>query len=350
MPDLTKLRYESVKKEDAHAQPDLGDYADVDRNLWKSLLIGFLTTLFAVTFSFIVKDFFFYKAFLKLTDFQYVILAGVIGAFFAAFFFLQAIFTKGFARLNVMALINAAGLLGPFYDHFSRNAAIVSVLIYLALLFAAYSGWRELSLLLRIKFARLARRVLPGVMTALALFVSLVFYINISEGRTNIVTRDLLSSLIFAPAEKIAVRFVPEFSFSKTPNEIFTELATNQLDETAGAEQLSSAARKMVIDKSVAESKKKLASMIAYPIDMDSRISDTIFEYLVMHITGPDSETKSIVGLSAGILAFITLKFLGIFVAIAAGIIGFLFFEMCVAMNFITVVLESRTREIIILK
>lgn len=350
MPDLTKLRYESVKKEDTHPPLDVGDYADIDRNAWKALLIVFLSTLGAVTFSFVVKSYFFSRALLGLTDLQYVILAAVLAAFFASFFFLQAMFTKGIARLNGMVLINALGLVGPFYDRFSLNVSVAAFVIYLLLLFAAYSGWRELSLLMRVKFMRLARRVLPGVMTALALFVSLVFYLNISEGRTNILTRDLLNSLIFMPAESITANFVPEFSFSKSAHQIFVDLATNQVNSAKEAKQLSPSVKKILIDKAVVEYENKIASMIQYPINMNSRVDDVLYGYLVTHVTGNAPGPRNVVGLSAALIAFVTLKVVGIFLAIGVTIISFLLFEMFIATNFATVALESRTREIIVLK
>ena len=350
MPDLTKLRYEDRKKSETTIPPDVGDYADIDRSTWKSFVMVAITTLTIAALSLLVKDYFFDGTVFKLSDLQYAIAIGVASVFFASFFFLQSLFTKSFGRLFTMTLVNAAGLVAPFYDRISNDIWVGAGVIFAALLLAGYTAQHELSLLLRVKLMRLAGRSIPRIMTALALFISLVFYLNITEGRTNILTRDLLGSLAFNPAEKLVVRFVPEFSFQKDPHTIFTDLATKQLEAMPEAKQLSPLVKKALIGKSVAESEERVQGFTDYPIDMKARVDDQLYGYLVSRVTGQTEGSRQLVGASAAVLAFTIFKLLGIAATIAASILSFLLFEMCAALDFATIVLESRTREIIVLK
>ncbi|OHB22462.1 MAG: hypothetical protein A2939_02785 [Parcubacteria group bacterium RIFCSPLOWO2_01_FULL_48_18] len=349
MPDLTKLRYEPVQKA-AQSSASVLDEAEVDRSVWKAALLAVLTCAFAFGFSLGVRDYFLETKILSFSPTHYMIFIAGSAVGFSVIFFLQSLFLKSFGRLSWMVFLNAVALSVPFYDRFSQSLLLAAVVVYLLLLLAARAGWSELRLLLKVRFFRLCRRVFPKVITVMALFISLVFYIGLQEGKTAAFNKDVFYAYMLNPLEGLLRSIIPDFDFEQTGDEIIADIVTQRLEDSAEAKSLTASVKKQVIEKSVSQTRDQIESFLNIDIDFKKTAGDGLYELFTEQIVKTSGLGGWIVGGSIVLLAFLVLKALGIVFGYTLVFVSFIVFELLIAVDFARIVLESRTREIIIMK
>lgn len=350
MPDLTKLRYEPMKEREERKTESLIDVVEEDRSAWKPYLLGFCTALFAFAFSYLVKDYFFEPRTFDLTTLQRGVFIAVSAAFFASLFFIQSVLVKNLSRLHTLSVFAVVALAAPFYSRISAGLAIGAFVLYAFLFFAAYTTWKELRLLVKIKFFRIGSRVLPKIITALALLISFVFYVNIQEGRTNILSKDLLNDLVFRPSEPLVVKIFPLFSFNKTGNEILSEMAAERIKSAPEAALLPVKKRNELAKTLQQELETRIESFAKTDINFSLPVHESIYEWLIQNLLHGTPASKLTTAASIAVVAFLILKTAGIVFSYAALFLSFILYEVLIAMEFATVVLESKTREIVLLK
>ncbi|MEK7658015.1 MAG: hypothetical protein AAB366_02385 [Patescibacteria group bacterium] len=298
-----------------------------------------------------VISFFLFGYFLKLYflggDLNFFWLSlGSLSVYLIVFLF-QLLFIKSLKRINLIIFFESAALLAGFYDQFNRTILMGAFIIFLFLLWSNYNGIRQLRDTIKVNFWRLSKAILPKAIAAAALFGSIV-YMSVNGG--DFFLSQTAFDEILKPSVLIVQKFVPDFSFSLSLNELAVNLAEKQISEAPQAQFLPKSVKTQLVAQSAKELENKFSNILGAPIDPKLKISETIYETLKNKFLSLPENIKYLVLLAAGMIIFLTVESFALPFRLIISFIGFIIYEILLAVGFATIVLEGKNKEIIILK
>lgn len=319
--------------------------ADVDRSIVK---IALLAAAGVISFSLFG---YFLRIFLMNNDSNFILWIAVAAAVLLAIIFLQVLFIKDIWRINFISLIEVLALVAAFYDKLIDVSILPlgALLFLLFLLFANYLGLRELRNTLNIDFWRISRTVLPKAIAGLFLFFSFAF-IGITAVQGNFpISRENFEKL-FLPGAKIFQRFMPDFDPSLKINELALNLANKQIQENPQLQTLSKSDRNQFIKQSAEEFENNISRIFGDSINTQLKISEAIYEMLRMKFAEAVLKNQFLFIVGISIALFFIMESAAMPVRLIITVLTFIIYEILIALGFVYVTLENRSREIIVLK
>lgn len=319
---------------------------EIDRSLVKIIILAIIGIIFSFFFGY------FLKLFIIENRWDFFISSFSFALGFLTIFFLNVFFIKNFSRSALIIFLESLAFLSVFYDWLSPKIIGAAFLSFLILLWGDYAGKEELKNMLKIKFWRVGKKVLPKAITALALFSSFASITVASVGGEKFFisqqTFDKIVSPIFEM--KLLKNFFPEFDFSLPVGELINNLARNQVEQHPQAKLLPESAKQQLISQSAKELEEKISDFVGKPINLKSTFSEAIYDAMVYKFIQLPAEVKNIIPF--GVAAIIFLTIIGFILPIRwlVSFLAFLIYEICLALGFSNLALESRSREIIVLK
>jgi len=331
------------------------DEADVDRSMTKIIILAILGIVFASVFSYFLNSFFINYQTTTLT-----ISVGALAGFLIIFLF-QSLFIKSLWRVNLIIFLQSIGLMAGFYKRIlaplqGKEIDIVPLilfwLMFAFLVWANWSGIRETRNLLKVKFWRISKIVLPKAIAAIALAGSVLFVFPSSPLTVGFQLPISSSSLekFLTPASGILQKFIPGFDVSLSVAELTKSLAERQIAKLPEAQRLPKSAQQQLIAKAMKDFEGQIANVFGSDINPKLKITDIAYEALKNKFEELPENLKFIVILSIAALLFLTIEGVAIPFRWFITIIAFIIYEILLMTGFATIMLEGKSREIIILR
>lgn len=312
------------------------DEIEADRSVPKIVILAAAGIIFSFAFGYFLKLFIFQGR----LDFLLFSFLAALG--FLIFFLLEVFFVKTSWIINLIILLETLGFLAPFYNNLSKTVAIGTLISFLIFLSGVYIGRAELNNMLKVKFWRISKKTLPKAIAGLALFSSIIYVGVIGSGEKEF----FISQATF---ERV-IEFVPGFDLSLSVETLIKNLAANQIEGNAQLKLLPESTKKELINQNVKELEKEISDFTGIPLNPKVKASEALYSIMVEKFTNLPENVRLFTPAAVAAIIFLTIIGLSLPIRIIATVLAFLIYEICLALGFSAIIMESRSREIIILK
>ncbi len=274
----------------------------------------------------------------------------VIG--FLALYLLDIFFIKTIWLTNLIVFLEMLAFLAPFYDRLSMIIGLASLIGFLLLVWGIYSGRNELEDRLKIKFWEVSKKSLPKAITGLALIATIVSVGFFSLEENNF----FISKPVFEKGVSslfnfdLVQNFLPGFNLSLPVEDLIKNIAINQIEGNSELKILPSSAKAALINQTVKELKNKISDFISMPLNLKAKASEALYEIMVKKISQSPENNKSLVLIIIAVLIFLTIISLSWLIRFIATCPAYIIYEICLALGFSTIMMENKSKEIIVLK
>ncbi|MEK7169543.1 MAG: hypothetical protein AAB377_00170 [Patescibacteria group bacterium] len=333
--------------------------AEVDRSVWKILLLGFLG---------IVGSFATFSGFLRLIsglDNVYFWPTVLAFAFFLIVVILQVFFIKGLGKLSLIAFLEVAAALAVFPDKVYPETSVpllIGAFVAFVFIVEAMKHGRNFVLNgIKLHFFETTRVFLPKIVTGFLIFLSVVLYLNYFEwGKfTEAMGRRLVSGTITA-SEPVARVIVPGISLNGTVRNLLRSLAAEKLSRTkleipgvsAGSPEtdfrsLPQKDQNKFIDQATDQLLEVLKKQF---VDLNPVQGTADFAYdIVAKYFNSFNSSSWILPLAVSFIFFFTVKSAFFLLYWFVALLAFIIFKILVVFGFAYFNLETRSREFTLL-
>lgn len=324
---------------------------DVNRSLWKELVIIALGVVPATAAGYLIStgDFF---------------MGIVLSTVFIIMFAVQSLFLKSIDRTLATAFLESLGFSAPFYVVASWDYLLAAWLLMFLFLILGFSGARNhLKNSLKIQFSIAVRPPLAHGITGVLIVIGLV-YVSLFIEKGMFVAKETFSDFM-SSSDPMIEYFVPGFSSTAPMNEMIDTVIS--ADNTVGQKildfmgsqspipvdmnLLSPEDKDEIIDQVTVEISKSVAASFGSGYDEQASLADNIYDrYVVGWVEGLTEQERTYFGISAVLLLIITVKSLAFILYIPLIFIAYIVYQLLLASNFAVLRLEPCSREILILK
>lgn len=276
---------------------------------------------------------------------------------FTVFSFLTALLVNGFQWSGLAAGLSVLASLAVFYDYFSTTLIIFGILVFLILIWGISRLRSELTDSLKIRFFRLTQVFLPKIALGVAILLSLFSYLLFSSqassagpGQGGFPISFKNFHFLLKPNEKLVGIFIPDFSFQKPFQIILAGLLKRQLAaKVPSFESLSASAKETMVESVIDEELAGLKKFLGAEINARDSVDKVIYDSLVKKFSQLDERVKKWIIIGIFFVLFLTIRALFIPVNWLLAIFLFLIYLFLLALNFASVKMEPRSKEIIII-
>src|SRR3990167_3943412 len=315
---------------------------EVDRSIFKIVSMSVIGAAAFAIFGY------FLKLFVITGGINYLVFSSVALIFFLSVFFLQAFFIKSALMANLAILFECLVLASIFYDRIGSEAFLISAgLAFLFLVWANYSGGKELRNMIKINFWRVSKMVLPKAFAAAALFAS-VALIGLPNSEFFISKENFQK--IFVPSATMAKRFFPDFDPALSINEIAVRMAERELEQTSQSQFLPKSTKTQLINQSVNEFENKISGWAGSSINTKANLTEAIYELIKNEYLSLPEKDRQLVLVGAIIFIFLMIEGFSLPIRIAVTFLAYIIYEILIAFGVVAVMLEGKSREIVVLK
>lgn len=278
-----------------------------------------------------------------------LISAIALAVVFLALFFLQAILVKEYGKTTFSFAVYGAAALAGFYDQLSIPLAVGSFALFLCLMWGNFAGKREMENLFKIKFSRISKEALPKAILGLAVFSSVAFYSNlekvIREKKEQFIS-PVIFNKVLAPAVPAVKKFLPEFDFSLSVDELADKLAESQIEKNPQTKLLPASTQNQLVRQVAGDFKRQVASLLGGSYDKTAKISVVIYQFLMEEIGTLSVNMQSFVAVVIALLVFLTIISLSfVFRFLAAGV-SWMIYQAFLVVGLIHISVEGRSQEV----
>lgn len=321
---------------------------NVDFSLPKVIGVGALGVILAGAMGYFLRAWLDFKGTDSLQPLLTFVLAIVV---FLAVFVLQTLFLKSKAIVNSVIILESLALAAPFLGYFSWYVLAAWLLALLNFLNASFRGRSEMDNQLRIKFFRIKKPVVSRALTALSLFIALIYFNGPNAGADFGISKQTIKSFL-KPSEPILQRtLIKNFSFDMSMYQFVDAALGSQIAGKLGisAEAIPQAMRAPLINQGIAQLRAQLAP---YGINFrnNDTITDILYNYLSKLVVQIPETFRPLITIGGIFLVFLVFRSFGFLFHWAAGALSYVLYEAAMLSGFARLTLESRSREIILLK
>lgn len=318
--------------------------ANLDRSLWKVIAVGAAGALATGFFGF------FLKAYLVEDRGGGFWPVGISLITFLIIFLLQTLFVKSRRISNLILLLESSAAILFFLPDFSL-AVLSAWLFFLFFLWVAdKSGKNLLENDLKFQFLHIDRKITYEAITGLAALIS-ILYISTADINGNGISKKGLESIL-KPAEPLIQRLVLDnFSFQMSVYQLTESVIIRQAVQQLGISPASVPAelKNEAINKTLADLRERAAGYGMAFKNSDS-ITDIVYNYIKNQIAKLPEAFRFSIPFGFGLLVFFTIKGLQALIRWLVAAPAYLLYQILLAFGFAALTLESRNKEIIILK
>ena len=276
------------------------------------------------------------------------LLGGLVSLMFlSVMLVLQNFFVKGFDKLFVAAVLETVAGAVFFYADFSGIMVILLVATVAILTKSFFDVKREMETSIKIRFWRICKISLSGNVPALLLFFLAILSVN-----GSFFTETNFTNFILKPASPIIAAYLHGFDPDKNTKEFIADILASNFSETDKQElaKLTPAAKNQAMNSLVNKFSASIESSTGSIIDLNKPVSTNIYSG-IMAAYNRLAGTSLILAIIIGIISiYYFIRSLMPILYLPIAFIVFVFYEIILATGFALVQLESRSREVIILK
>jgi len=257
---------------------------------------------------------------------------------FLVFSFFTSLLIKSFIWPSLGLLLATVASLVVFYDYFSQLFIVAALFIFLIFLWAARALRRAAEDSLKIRFFQLAKTFLVKADWGLILMLTLFCYFLLPANGLPLSFKNF--QLLVNPSEKLVAIFIPGFQFEKSFQDNLSGLLEKQLAvQVPGFEKLPAATKTAALEQTFKD----------FPFDVQSPADQSIFDFLKNKFSQMDTSTQNWIIIGFFIILLLVVKFLFIFWQWILPPIIFMVYLFLSAINFVSIELESRDKEVVVL-
>ncbi len=258
---------------------------------------------------------------------------------------LSMLLTKELAHRLWIIILEVVALLGLFYTYNLKILGIVAALTFLLMFCGDVFGRRELDNVLEISFFRTTRPVLKKLTTALLLMFVILYLPQLNEN-TMFVSEANFQKFYDWVAASVA-NFYPEINPSTSFEKFAEGIARVELKNNPTFENLAAADQDSAIVQTAGDLVKNLGKSLGVTITGDELTSDVLYNVIIKFLNSWRDRFGSFFDIGWVLVVFIVLRILGVIFYLIVGLISFLVYEMLLASNFMHVLGETRTHEVL---
>ncbi|MDP1689464.1 MAG: hypothetical protein Q8L47_05065 [bacterium] len=318
MPDLLK----SIKQE-----------SEIDISAIKINSIAIAGILISLCFAFFVSRL--SQNFGDLTT--NMIFATIFGTLFLVIVFLQAILVKEKARVGVVLFLQSAVMLIPFIYFLTIFSIVGFIITFLLLYWGSVSGKNELMYSLKVRIFRISKFILPKAITGLSIFV-VACYMSVFQNNGLLVSPDTFKRIIL-PAEAITKIVMSEFSLNDTFENAILKLRPEMAKFTKDQKT-----------EAIKQQQDSFSKLLQTKFGTNDILINIFYNAYKENIGKVSPNSKILVLLMVGVLLFLIVRSIGTPIAWFVALVSAAIFEILIVLGFATIVLETRSKEIVILK
>lgn len=270
----------------------------------------------------------------------------VIGAniLFLSLFILQTLFLKSFKLQTILVGLETIVLVLPFIFNWSGALLLATVALFVFLLKAVKGGMDEMENQIKIQFFPIEKRTLPAVITALSIFVS-ILYVSVNGLGAAFISKSAFRILLKPADPLIQSLLVKDFSIDMSIAKFAEVLAIKQFGDAFAI--LPPAAK----SQAMAEVLKQLHMQVAgYGIKFENTdtVSDVFYSYFVRQFNLIPESYRSLIPIVIFLLTYFTIRSLGGLLRWVVSVPVYVLFQFLLSTGFARIAQETRNREIII--
>lgn len=284
-----------------------------------------------------------YRGFLR-GDYGPGLLLGAAGIFLI-FSVLQSFFTKNFARRFLVLLLQGFAAFLFFSDYNYRFLSVSAALFLILPFFGEILARSELGNAMEIKFLKAARPVLAKWTTAL-IAISIILYLPQWDAEKSFVSRSGFQGF-YDWAAGLAGSIYPDIKFGSSFGELASDFAELQLKKDPAFKNLSPFAQEQILQETARSATEGLSETLGFPIESESSVSDTLYNLLIALFKGWHAKFGDFFLWGWGLAVFFIVRGLGTIFYWAISLLAFMIYQMLLASNFVHIVGETRTKEVI---
>jgi hypothetical protein len=304
---------------------------------WQPWLMDVLAVASALSVSYV------YKRFLDGTlDYSWLIAAATV---FAVLSILQVLFTRSLRHRAGVVLFEVVALLGMFYKDDPRFLGIAGALSFLFLFWGDAMGHAELEETLEISFFRVARPPLKKITTALLLFFIVIYLPQLND--TNTFISEANFQMLYNWGANYIAGFYPEVNFSTSFGKFSEGIARMELKNSPAFQNLSPTEEESAVQQTGTDLVKSVGKSFDMTLTGNELASDVIYNLILKLLNNWRIRAGSLFAFGWAIVVFLILRGLGVIFYLFVGVVSFLVYQVLLASNFVHIIGETRTHEVI---
>ncbi len=318
----------------------------LDRSMIKIVILA----LFGVVFSF--ASGFFLQVFMVSGGGNNLLLSSLTAIGFMAMFLLCVFFIKTGWMLDLAIFIQSLAFFALFYDRISIMVGIGAVLGFLIFISGIYAGRNELENALEIKFWKISKKVLPKVIAGIAIFVGVICasFINM-DSKEFFIPRDAFNAVVSPITDSgLLEKIVPGFNLTGSTEEMVRSIAVREIENNPQLKLLPDSIKEELLGKAVQEVKNQTASMAGTQLNFQSKLSDTIYDFLAIKFYSLPENILNSTPILVAIFIFLTIISFVWPIRLIVAFVSLLLYETLLALGFGAIIFEGRSKENVILK
>lgn len=313
-----------------------------DNSALKINAIAAIGIISAFVFSYFLQHFFVSAATI---DFIYALIA--LTFLFLAIF-LEAIFVNDIGSISTILFLEVVALSLPFLQVFLKFLWIGAPLTFAFLVWGAWNAQRELASSMKIRIFKTSKSVLAKSFTAIAVFIAVAF-MSATHYEGGLITKNAFLKII-APTDVIIGYWYP-VSVHDRFSDAAEKLIEPQLQKNPAYSELSGEARAAALKQSIAVFKASLVKdYLKTDFNDGDSIADILFNQLNYFTSSASAGGKKVVTLGFALLLFLVIRSFGILFYLPAAFLSVILYEILLASGFAGIILETRSKSVIVLK
>lgn len=272
--------------------------------------------------------------------------AAVAAAVFLAVFILQTFFIKSQKIVGSLVLLECLAIAAPFYQAFSSWLIFAWILTVFLFWTATNRGRRELDNHLQISFFQVERLITPMALTGISVFIGLVYVGQLSFDDALISKENFLS--LARPSEAIFRSYVKDFSFDMTMSQLAASVAEAQLGPQWAA--LSQSQKNFAANEALSQLREQISGYGIPSFRNSDTVGDVFYAYLNLQLKKIPETLRNLIPFAFILAVVLAVRGMAIFLRWFAAIPAYFLYQLALFTGFASLGLESRSREIIVLK
>lgn len=267
---------------------------------------------------------------------------------FVIFSFLAALLINELLWPSLAAGLSVIASLAVFYDYFSVVLLGFGLLVFLILVFGMSRLKTDLENTLKINFSHLSKIFLSKITLAMSILFCLFAYFLFSAKGGFPVSFESFRVFILKPNEGIISIFVPNFKFQEPLQKVLAGVLENQLSQSIpNFKNLPASVKETVIASAVdQEFGVSLTNALGYQVNLKDSVDKVVYDSLVIKFNQLNPTAKNYIYIGILVVLFFTIRFLFIPINWVLSILMFLAYQLLLAVNFVNIKSESRSKEV----
>ena len=221
----------------------------------------------------------------------------------------------------------------------------VFLIMFLLLLWGAFTGRSEMENSLEIKFFRVTQKPLSRTITALSI-VAIILYVPQWKDKTEFISQKSFDS-IFSTSRGVATRLYPEFNFNSDMNALAQSLAQTKLNEDSQYRLLPPAVKEGLIKQTSGTVVKSLGQTLGLDLVGTEDIGTVLYRYLSKLLDSWRAKLGDTFLVLWSIAAFLFIRGIGTLIGYFVAFLTYVLYHILLVLDVIKIESELQPQEVV---